>query len=121
MLAAIRERASLLGPGRMAPREMAWFLNSPNVRRSSLDSISTQWTALQDPAQFAERYGPAVRNYLERLLRNRDDAEDISQEFLVQVVQQGFAGAKQERGKFRHYLKVAVRNAALDFLRRAKE
>jgi RNA polymerase sigma factor (sigma-70 family) len=92
----------------------------PERPASFLDSISTQWTALQDSAQFAERYGPAIRNYLERLLRNRDDAEDIAQEFLVQVVQQGFAGAKQERGKFRHYLKVAVRNAALDFLRKRK-
>lgn len=92
----------------------------PERSALSLDSISTQWTALQDPAQFAERYGLAVRKYLERLLRNCDDAEDITQEFLVQVVQQGFAGAKRERGKFRHYLKVAVRRAALDFLRKRR-
>ena len=89
----------------------------PRHQDPRLDDISTQWTILQDPAQFAGRYGSAVRNYLERLLRNRDDAEEVSQEFLMRVVQHGFARAQQGRGKFRHYLKVAVRNAALNYLR----
>lgn len=84
----------------------------------SLDGISTQWTTLRDPTAFVTRYGAAVRGYLERLLRNADDAEEVSQEFLMRAIQHGFATAQPGRGRFRHYLKVAVRHAALNFLRR---
>ena len=85
-----------------------------------LDLIETQGPALRDSNQFLVRYAPAVRRYLEALLKNTQDAEDVAQSFFLRIVERGFGAADPERGRFRHYLKVAVRNAALTFLRSKK-
>ncbi len=82
-----------------------------------LDEISTEWTIVKDPAQFVLRYGQAVNFYLVVLLKNRHDAEDVAQDFFMRVTRLGFVHARRERGRFRDYLKVAVRNSALNFLR----
>jgi hypothetical protein len=87
----------------------------------SLDRISTQWSMINDPGKFLVRYAPAIRSYLQALLRNAHDAEEVEQDFLVRVVQNGFVRASPDRGRFRDYLKTAVRNAALTRLRRKKE
>src|SRR5207249_3687480 len=79
--------------------------------------ISTEWTIVKDPAQFVLRYGRAMQLYLVVLLKNRHDAEDVAQEFFLRITRHGFLHARQDRGRFRDYLKVAVRNAALNFLR----
>lgn len=88
--------------------------------RARLEDISTRWSLLKDPMQFLFRYGPAIRSYLAVLLANPDDADEICQDILVRVVRDGFAGATPEKGRFRSYLKVAVRNAALMHLRRRR-
>lgn len=93
---------------------------SPETRLS-LDRISTQWSIINDPRQFVIRYAPAIRGYLQAILRNAHDAEEAEQDFLVRVVQHGFVRANPDRGRFRDYLKAAVRNAALTRLRRKKE
>ena len=82
-----------------------------------LDEISTEWTIVTDPAQFVLRYGMAVQLYLVVLLKNRHDAEDVAQDFFLRIARHGFLHAKKDRGRFRDYLKVAVRNMALNFLR----
>jgi len=83
-----------------------------------LDRISTRWSAVHDPNHFLIRYADAVLGYLNALLRNAQDAEDVSQEFFVRVVERGFERAHPDRGRFRDYLKTAVRNAATSHLRR---
>jgi hypothetical protein len=83
-----------------------------------LSQISTRWSLLSDPLQFALRYAPAIRSYLLALLRDADRADEVAQEFLLRVVQGGFAPPETVRGRFRDYLKVSVRNAALAALRR---
>ncbi len=90
-------------------------------QRFSLDRISTQWSSLSDPQQFILRYATAIRSYLDALLKNPHDAEEVQQEFLMRVVQHGFGRVSPDRGRFRDYLKIAVRNAALTRLRRKKE
>src|SRR5437870_1584516 len=85
---------------------------------SRLDQISTRWSILKDPAQFLLRYGPAIHKYLFALLQNEDDVAEISQEILTRVADSAFDRAVPDRGRFRDYLKVAVRNAALTQLRR---
>jgi RNA polymerase sigma factor (sigma-70 family) len=87
----------------------------------NLDHITTRWPAIRDPVQFVLRYAPAVRKYLEALLRDPHDADEVEQEFLARVVERGFPNADPGRGRFRDYLKVAVRNAALNHLRRKRQ
>lgn len=87
-------------------------------RPHELKQISTHWTMVSNPSRFVTRYGAAVRTYLRALLPTRDDADDVEQEFLLQVVERGFPTVAPGRGYFRHYLIVVVRNAALAHLKR---
>lgn len=82
-----------------------------------LDQIDTDWSLIFDPAHVVMRYARAVQSYLNALLCNKHDAEEVAQEFLLWVCQHGFPRARQERGRFRDYLKKIVRNKALNFLR----
>jgi RNA polymerase sigma factor (sigma-70 family) len=85
-----------------------------------LDQISTRWRLITDPEQFVLRYAPAIHKYLEALLKNAHDAEEVAQDFLLRSLQKGFVPPAELRGRFRDYLKVAVRNTALNHLRRKK-
>ncbi len=87
---------------------------------SRLEWISTRWPQLGDTAHFCLRYGPAIRKYAAALTRDPHDADEVSQEFLVRVLERGFANADPARGRFRDYLKAAVRNAARTFLQRKR-
>lgn len=80
--------------------------------------ISTHWTAVANPSRFVTRYGAAVRAYLRALLPTPDDADEVEQEFLLQVVAKGFPTVAPGRGHFRHYLIAIVRNAAYGYLRK---
>ena len=76
-----------------------------------LDQITTVWSMLDDPSRFMMRYAAPIQSYVATLIHNRHDAEEIIQDFLVRVMNRGFAGATPGRGRFRDYLKTAVRNA----------
>ena len=84
----------------------------------SLEEISTRWPLIRDPVQFVMRYAPAIRKYLEAMLKNTHDAEDVTQDFLIRGLLLSFVRTENLRGQFRHYLKRAVRNAALNHLQR---
>jgi RNA polymerase sigma-70 factor (ECF subfamily) len=83
-----------------------------------LAEISTRWPLIRDPVQFVLRYAAAIRKYLEALLKNRHDAEEAAQDFLLKGILRGFVLTGELRGRFRYYLKTAVRNAALTHLQR---
>jgi len=85
-----------------------------------LPAISTAWSKLNNPAEFAIRYAPAIQRYLRALMGNDHDADEVAQEFLLKVTQLGFQRIGADRGRFRDYLIVSVRNAALTFLRRKR-
>ena len=85
-----------------------------------LDQISTHWTQLQEPVKVLLRYGTAIQQYLNALLTDSHVAEEVSQTFLLSVLQRGFPEADPNRGRFRDYLKICVRNAALDYLRQER-
>ncbi len=89
------------------------------VPRGSDDSSgsATQWELIRDPAHIINRYAPVIRRSFGLLIRNPDDAEEAAQEFYLRIVRSGFTRVRQERGRFRDYLRKSVRNAALNFLR----
>jgi RNA polymerase sigma-70 factor (ECF subfamily) len=80
--------------------------------KSRLDQISTRWDAVRDPVRFVMRYAPAIERFLRVLVKNPQDAEDVSQEFLAGVFRRGFPPESNLHGRFRNYLIAAVRNAA---------
>lgn len=90
--------------------------DTPNGPR--LGEISTHWSGVHDAGQFAMRYATAVRAYLVRLLSDPNDADEVAQEFFLQVTRHGFARASADRGRFRNYLIVAIKNAARKHMRR---
>jgi hypothetical protein len=73
---------------------------------------------VRDPAKFVLRYASAIQSYFGALIKNRHDAEEAAQDFFLRVSQYGLVRTRDGRGRFRDYLKVAVRNAALNYLRR---
>ena len=85
---------------------------------SNLDLISTRWSQITDPDQFVLRYASAIQAYLRALLP-ADSAEDAAQDFLAAGLTRGFLRTPELRGRFREYLKTAVRNTALTRLRRS--
>jgi hypothetical protein len=89
-------------------------------RKSRLDQLSTHWGSLDEPRLFLVRYAPAICSYFRALIKNEHDAEEVSQEFLLRAVKLGFPSARPDRGRFRDYLKTAVRNAALTYLQRSR-
>jgi DNA-directed RNA polymerase specialized sigma24 family protein len=86
---------------------------------SRLEDIGTNWGEVHDPRLFVVRYTPAIRAYLRALLPSAADADDVEQQFLLNVVRRGF-GATPAGGRFRDYLKTALRNAAITHLRRKR-
>lgn len=91
----------------------------PN-RPSSLDVISTEWALVHDSGEFVGRYGAAIHGYLQALLKNQHDVDDVFQDFMLHFLAKGLLRPRQERGRFRDYLKKAVRNEALNFLQRKR-
>lgn len=87
-------------------------------RPRALKFITTHWTTVSNPSRFVIRYGAAVRAYLRALLPTHDAADDVEQEFLLQVVEKGFPTVAPGRGHFRHYLITIVKNAAFGHLRK---
>ena len=72
------------------------------------------------------RYYPAVYRYLLGMLRKggvadpQAEAEELTQEFALRILQGVFKGFNPERGRFRDYVKVAVRNLVMDYWRQKK-
>lgn len=94
--------------------------SAESTPRLNLADISTRWTSIQDPDRFVLRYSSAIVAYLTALLKDADRARDVAQSFYLNFVQNGLPRATPDRGRFRDYLKVAVRNAALSELRKRR-
>lgn len=58
---------------------------------------------------------PAVRRYVQAIVRKDEDAEDLAQDLVVRLMAGDFAAADPGRGRFRDLLKTAVRNMARNF------
>jgi RNA polymerase sigma-70 factor (ECF subfamily) len=94
-----------------------------------LSRISTVWTMIfqahagpEDVAARAQqalmqRYSGAAYRYLLGALRDPDAAADLCQEFALRFVRGDFRRADPERGRFRDYLKTALRHLVTDYHR----
>lgn len=87
-----------------------------------LDQIVTQWSLLRlahhtiDPQSPQARqamtlkYRDAIRNYVMALLSGQPAADDLAQDVLLRLMRGDFASADPSRGRFRDFLKIAVKN-----------
>jgi len=97
-----------------------------------LSRISTQWalvfqahqgdTEEVEAAQVALmlRYGGAIHRYLLAALRDPEAAEELDQEFALRFLRGDFHRADPDRGRFRDFIKRAIRNLIVDHYRRRK-
>jgi RNA polymerase sigma-70 factor (ECF subfamily) len=101
-------------------------------KRERLDAISTRWTLLRQVREASTvtaadarntlvlRYLPAVRRYLGAIVRNDQDADDLTQDVLTRLVSGEFSGADPARGRFRDFLKTAIANTVRNHWRRQR-
>jgi RNA polymerase sigma factor (sigma-70 family) len=97
-----------------------------------LSQICTRWTLVfnahqteADAAGRAQqelvlRYSGAIYRYLLGMLRDPHQAEDLAQDFAVRLVRGDFATASPHRGRFRDFVKAALRNLVIDYWRRKR-
>lgn len=94
-----------------------------------LSRMSTQWTLIQQAhagagleaadaqRQLMHRYCGAAYRYLLGAVRNEDAAMDLCQEFAVRFVRGDFRRASEDRGRFRDFVKAALRHLVTDYHR----
>lgn len=89
---------------------------------SRFDAQATRWSMIRqahgqsieggDEARryLVMRYSAAIRSYVKAMTRDDDQADELTQDVMVRLLQGDFAGADPQRGRFRDLLKTAVRN-----------
>lgn len=93
------------------------------MNEDRIEAIQTRWSLIReahlsgspgsaDDARrlLVMRYASAIRRYVGAIVRNDDQADELSQDVLLRLMQGDFAGADPGRGRFRDLLKIAVRN-----------
>jgi RNA polymerase sigma-70 factor (ECF subfamily) len=101
-------------------------------RNQSLSQLSTEWSLIfqshtgtpeQVAAAQAElmgRYAGAVHRYLLSALHDPHAASDLSQEFALRFLRGDFHRADPSRGRFRDFVRRALRNLTIDDRRRSR-
>lgn len=104
----------------------------PEDRDDRLSRISTQWSVVfqahhgspeevsQAQAELMTRYAGAVHRYLLSVLRDEHAAEELDQEFAVRFIRGDFHRADPSRGRFRDFVRRALRNLMIDYQRRRR-
>jgi RNA polymerase sigma-70 factor (ECF subfamily) len=72
------------------------------------------------PRDLVLRYYGAVYRYLLGIARDEDVAMELTQEFAGRFLRGDFKKANPERGRFRDFLKVSLRNLVMDHFRKQK-
>jgi RNA polymerase sigma-70 factor (ECF subfamily) len=101
-------------------------------RSPQLSQLSTEWTLVFQTqrgtpeevaaaqAELMGRYAGAVHRYLLVALRDPHAASDLSQEFALRFLRGDFHRADPSRGRFRDFVKRALRNLTIDDRRRVR-
>src|ERR1041385_5149599 len=99
----------------------------PENLNERLSLITTQWSlvcranhgmaaeAAAARQQLIERYGGAIQRYLRKVLHNFDAADEVFQEFALQLCHGALRGANPERGRFRNYVKGTLFHLVADY------
>jgi RNA polymerase sigma-70 factor (ECF subfamily) len=101
----------------------------PKDLANHLTNIKTHWTVLFQAHQSGDartaarqqlllRYYGAVYRYLLGTVRDRAVAEELTQDFAVRFLRGDFHRADPERGRFRDFVKTALRHLAQDYWRK---
>ncbi len=93
------------------------------MTQERIEAIQTRWSLIRNahlsgqPESAGEarrllvmRYAPAIRRYVGGIVRNDDEADELSQEIMLRLMRGDFGGADPGRGRFRDLLKTAIRN-----------
>jgi len=93
----------------------------PSTRWSRILGSGSQGT-LPDVESLAQAYWRPVYGYVRaRFAKSDDEAVDCTQDFFLWMIERGFLGrADPERGRFRGFLKVSLRNFLSDRERAAR-
>src|SRR5580765_3685129 len=100
-------------------------------RLSRIETLWTQMfhaTAPEDKAGKPEgpardlvlRYYGAVYRYMLGIVRDEELGMELTQEFATRFLRGDFKKANPERGRFRDFLKVSLRNLVMDHYRKQK-
>ena len=84
-------------------------MNKPDPN-SHLSRILTNPSVLKNPASFFDVYQVPVRKFFLCLCNSANEADEQFQEFALKFLSGAFDSFKPERGRFRDYLKAALRN-----------
>jgi DNA-directed RNA polymerase specialized sigma24 family protein len=85
---------------------------------SRLDAITTHWSRVQDPTYFVLRYEVAVRKYLSALLKSPEAVQEVMHDVLLALMKRGIDQLQGNAGRFRDYLRTALRHAVFQFWRK---
>jgi RNA polymerase sigma factor (sigma-70 family) len=107
-------------------------MQSENVN-DRLSLIATPWSlvcrahhgpteaASSARQQLLERYEGAVRRYLRKVLRDSDAADEVSQEFALQLLHGDLHGANPKRGRFRNFVKGTLFHLVADYHKQRRQ
>jgi RNA polymerase sigma-70 factor (ECF subfamily) len=97
-----------------------------------LSRITTLWTvvcqahdgsgeaAATAQRQLLDRYGGAVRRYLQAVVRTSEAADELFQEFAVRLLHGDLRGADPDRGRFRNFVKGVLFHMVADHHQRQR-
>jgi RNA polymerase sigma-70 factor (ECF subfamily) len=97
-----------------------------------LSRIDTVWSIVRkahdDSGQEArsaqrmliDRYGGAIRRYLLGALRDQDAADELFQQFSLNLVRGGFGRADPGHGRFRNFVKTSLFHLIVDYQRQRR-
>src|SRR5260370_32128762 len=105
----------------------------PDNSNHRLSLIPTLWSlvcqAHHGPAeavntarqQLLERYGNAVHRYLRKVLRNEDAADEVFQDFVLNLLHGDLRGANPKRGRFRNFVKGTLFHLVADYQKQRRK
>ncbi|WP_406696537.1 sigma-70 family RNA polymerase sigma factor [Singulisphaera sp. Ch08] len=97
----------------------------------NLTDLETSWTTIRNAhcpgpvgqaamSELIGRYHDAVERYLRLKLRDRNLADEVFQEFWTKLLTHKLAGADNNKGRFRDYLRTVLHRLIIDHFRAKK-